>query len=251
MVLLIQSFPEYRESHLRDHHGKGLSTVRDGTVTALGDAGLVPDLTVAALKIALIRALLSPRAHARTLFKRRLHSQFHTGDAMTKMAACAYLLGMGGAMAWIGVVPVVVGVVVPLTVLYQQAQLLRLCVEHRWARPGAPRTRETIDDLTVPVFLGETPPEQGGSLAWGRWWLRIGGHVLARVILLPGDSGPGHDLHHLDARGDWANHIAERLTINAMRRHRDLPPFGGVWGYLNALDRCLDSFSAGTVAENA
>ena len=250
-VQLIQSFPEYRESHLRDHHGKGLSTARDGTVKALADAGLVSGLTVPALKFALICALFSPWAHARTLFKRRLRSQFQTGDAMTRATAWIYLAAIGGATAWIGVVPVVVGVVVPLTVLYQQAQLLRLCVEHRWARPGTPRTRETIDALTVPVFLGEAPPENGGRLAWCRWWLRMAGHALARITLLPGDSGPGHDLHHHDAKGDWANHIAARQSINAMRRQRGLPPYGGVWGYLNALDPCFDSFRAGTVAENA
>jgi len=135
---------------------------------------------------------------------------------------------------------VVLGWVLPVTVLYQQSALLRLVVEHHWDQyPNLRGKRADILPLTKAIFLGSVPPKNPNLIEWGSWILDMLLALIVRLTILPGDSGAAHDWHHQCPRGNWANYIAERRK--EARNHPD--NYDEIWGYHQALVKSLNSIS--------
>lgn len=240
-VLMIESFPVYLALHGKLHHSwKKLSTGEDPTVKALEMAGIVSGLPVRQLKINLLIGLFSPKYHLSVLFH-RLRSHSMTTSLHAKFAISTVITTQIAVVVWTGAMfDFAVAWLIPVTVLYQQAALLRLVVEHLREEPGAHRaSREDAASLTTAIFLGAAPPETGHPLAWLHWAWRMLCALTVRLAVLPGDSGPAHDWHHMHPRGDWPNYLAERRKEVQLRPQR----YTELWGYWTALEQSLRSIA--------
>lgn len=247
-LLVIKPFGRYALAHTLHHSPQALSTDAEETVIYLENVGIHPGLPFAANKAAFLRALVSPKLHTRSLVS-RITDQLRYGSRHNKAALLAYLAGVVGFAAFSGWwLPVALAWALPLTVGYQVAQTARLAVEHRWLRhaPAANgrRTARDVDELTVPVYCAIRPPCTKTFRALAAFYLGMLANAYVRWVVLPGDAGPSHDMHHDKPLSDWANHISARVGWLQRRAengsHEALQP---AWGYGEALNLCLASFS--------
>jgi fatty acid desaturase len=245
LLLFITEFGKYKHGHILHHKLNALSTPNDPTMQFLLLAGIEPGLTKRGLWGRLLTALISPRFHLLVL-RGRVVSHF-AGTSWRKRAAAAVygacLLFIPYATdAWLSFL---LAVVVPLVLLYQISQLLRLCAEHSWPEEvGAGRTREEYAELTSAVFIGAAPPAGVGStgarvLSWGAWGLSMTAHALARACVMVGDT-PCHDDHHQHptSRG-WCDYQTSRQR-NLERMAQN---YTEKWGLLRTIDANFESFS--------
>src|SRR5262249_25059603 len=90
---------------------------------------------------------------------------------------------------------------------------------------------------TSAIFLGDPAPTR--LSAWGVWWGRLLlWHLPARLLVLPGDSGPAHDLHTRQPKfKDWPNYLfAPQRAVEAKLAAAG-PPYTETWGsVLTAID---------------
>lgn len=251
LVLVIQPFEAYRRGHNKDHHGRNyLSTTIDPTVRFLvALLGLKPGLPVEELVRRFRRGLVSPAVHAR-LLRNRLVSPFTEGDALDRAGTVIYLGGGVALTAITGLwLPVLVGIVLPLTIGYQTAAIVRLVVEHHWpASPptGSRRTADEAVELTYNVMCVNPPPPDGTRPKIA-WYLGNISNAIVRLVALVGDSGPAHAEHHDRPRGRWENYGSEirRLRQNAITAGR---PLHEMWGFRAALRASLESFAKASPA---
>lgn len=164
---------------------------------------------------------------------------------MTRIVFAIHLLALGSLAYYVGGIAFGLAVALPLIVFYQQTQLLRICVEHLRAEDdGTHRSQAQMAALTHAIFLGTAPPRRRSPLAWTVWFLKMLGHVLIRLIVLPGESGAAHDYHHFRARGDWANYLdARRQHVAELEGQGKGHFYGEVWGLSEALRLSLTSIS--------
>ncbi|MET0624906.1 MAG: fatty acid desaturase [Pyrinomonadaceae bacterium] len=245
LLLFITEFDKYKHGHIGHHKLNVLSTPDDPTMQFLLLAGLEPGLTKRVLRRRLLTALVSPRFHLRVL-RGRVVSHFAGTSWRKRVAAAAYGAGLlfipFATGAWLSFL---LAIVVPLVLLYQISQLLRLCAEHSWSEEvGAGRTREDYAELTSAVFIGAAPPAGVGStgarvLSWGVWGFSMTGHALARACVMVGDT-PCHDDHHQHptSRG-WCDYQTSRQhnLERAAQNYREK------WGLLRTIDANFESFS--------
>ncbi len=251
-VLVVQHFERYSAEHVADHHARHHMTLRDPTVQAfLVSLQLHPGMSREQMWRRVLVKLVSPRFHAR-FFYSRVRSYFHDASpaervaTVTAMAVVAALATVTG-----GWVFVAVAWLVPLIVLYQISNTLRLCVKHTFPPRGLTerRGRDYFAGLTNAIFIGEAAPPEGLSTprriaAWGRWWLRmLVVHFPTRYLVLTGDT-VCHDFHHRHAMTkDWPNYIFAREADNASG-HPGWPPYRHVWGLVPAIDAVFASLAA-------
>jgi hypothetical protein len=249
-MLVIERFDSYSPKHLTQHHGRHtVSTQVDATVQFLVDTlGIVPGAPVEENKWRFLRGLISPRVHA-LMLAGRLASQFGAGASWgNRLATGGYVVVLASVAAAAGMMlPFFIGFVLPATLGYQVAQIARLMVEHRWApepAAGGRRSAAEHDALTVAVRCITALPEALTPIAIVAWSVETAFNILIRCTVLPGDSGPAHQWHHGQARGDWVNYIAASAAWEAARRAKGLSPSVEAWGYRAALQVTLESFAA-------
>jgi hypothetical protein len=251
-MLLIERFDSYAPKHTREHHGRNLvSTVVDATVQfLLCTLRIEPGAPDEVNRRRFLIGLVSPRVHA-VMLADRFASQFGKGASWINRAASGgyWALLVGLAVASGSTAAFVIGVVLPLTIGYQTAQIARLMVEHRWMAESPADGRRTVaqhDDLTVAVRCAVLPPAKWTLAATVIWTGDMAFNAFIRWTVLPGDSGPAHHYHHARARGDWVNYIAASALWEAERLARGLPPSEEAWGYGAALNLTLASFATAT-----
>jgi hypothetical protein len=145
---------------------------------------------------------------------------------------------------------------IPLTVLFQISNVLRLCVKHVFPDPGITvrRGTEYFGGLTNAIFLGDRTPERTlpplrRGLAWSRWaWRLVAVHAPVRYLVLTGDT-VCHDYHHRHPMSrDWPNYIfARQRDLEA--GHPGWPQYREVWGLVPAINLVLDSLAKADPAE--
>jgi hypothetical protein len=139
------------------------------------------------------------------------------------------------------IIPIVIGYLVPIALLYNISAFLELICEHTWMRPiGDTFGRQRITELSWGRFCGEAVPAGRGFVAWSAWTLRTAFyHFPCRILVLTGDA-PQHDFHHMAPNN-------RRWTVSAYER-RDAVNNGKmedreVWGLINAISIVFDSIS--------
>jgi hypothetical protein len=249
-MLVIERFDVYAPKHCKEHHGRHtVSTRVDATVQFLVDLlCIAPGAPVEENRRRFLRGLVSPRVHARMLAN-RLASQFGAGASWgNRLATGGYLVALAATAVAAGMVlPFLIGFVLPVTFGYQVAQIARLMVEHRWAAEPAVGGRRSVaqhDELTVAVRCVIALPTRNTPITMAMWSAEMAFNVLIRCTVLPGDSGPAHQWHHGQARGDWVNYIQAAAAWEEARRAKGLPPSTAAWGYRSALRMMLESFAA-------
>lgn len=241
-IVLIKSFAAYRRDHIRHHSSKHLLTDADETVQFLVYfARLEPGLTRRQLWRRMLLNFANPLFHLRWLSD-RVVSCFLVDGGPWRIARVAYWLVLLSVVTWAGAWRgFALAWVLPLTVCYNVSATLRLAAEHRWPTNAAVRSRarDFVCETTVAVFLGAPLPRVTG---WRRlyalpvWALRMVGHLLARVLVLVGDT-PCHDYHHRrPSSREWPNAIFARQA-DLERGCPGYPQnYGEVWGLFRAID---------------
>jgi hypothetical protein len=70
--------------------------------------------------------------------------------------------------------------------------------------------------------------------------------VLVRLLVVPGASGPAHDHHHLEPRGDFVNYVEAREAYRDRARARgESFAYTETWGLVAAIDANFRSFADG------
>ncbi|MFI6448454.1 fatty acid desaturase [Kitasatospora sp. NPDC050543] len=256
-LLMIQDFERYSSEHISDHHALHHMTLRDPTVQAfLVSLELRPGMTRRQMWRRVIGKTVSPAFHLRFLYA-RFRSYFHSATPAWRagaLAAAVLAAGLAtGLHLW---VHLLVAWVVPMTLLYQVSNILRLCVKHTFPSPGQEprRGKEYFAGLTNAIFIGEPAPEPDlpparRPAAWLRWWARmLLVHFPARYLVLTGDTVV-HDFHHRHPMSrNWANYLFAREEDHR-RGTPGWPPYREVWGLVPAIDLVFDSLRAADPAE--
>ncbi|HEY5833871.1 fatty acid desaturase [Streptomyces sp.] len=256
-LLVVQGFEQYSREHVADHHAVHHMTLRDPTVQAfLVSLELRPGMPRATMWRIVTRKLLSPRFHL-SFAVARVRSYAGNASRTTRVvtAVCYALLAAGSIAS--GLWPLLLlGWCVPLTVLFQISNTLRLCVKHTF--PSADTTERRgkayFASLTNAIFLGEAAPAPAlppvrRLLAWTRWALRMGlVHFPARYLVLTGDTVV-HDFHHRHPMSrQWADYVFARQR-DIESGHPGWPDYQEAWGLAAAVNRVFDSLSAADPAE--
>ncbi len=255
-LLLIEGFDRYRQEHTADHHSARHMSLHDPTVKALLiSIGLRPGMSRRTQWHRLLGKLVSPTFHLRFFFA-RLRSHFSSASP-TQRAVTALVLAASCLTATLtdGWLALTLGWVIPVTVLYQAASVLRLAVKHVFPAPGGPRRgREHFAGLTYGVFLGEPVPtprpgRAANAAAWVAWTLRmLLIHFPARYLVLTGDT-VCHDYHHRHPRSSrWANYVFARQD-DIDSGHQGWPPYREVWGFVPAVNLVFDSLTRADLDE--
>lgn len=254
-LLIVQHFDRYRSEHVADHHARHHMTLRDPTVQAfLVSLELSPGMSRRAMWARMLGKLVSPKFHLAFL-RARVLSYFHGASPLERVAAIG-LMALAAVMCSLvdgGWVFLIIAWLIPLTVLYQISNTLRLCVKHTFppaeADEGPRLGRDHFASLTNAIFIGEAvPPPSGVGLraltSWTRWFTRmLFIHFPSRYLVLTGDTVV-HDFHHRrPMTRDWANYLFARED-DALAGHRGWPEYRHVWGLVPAIDTVFASLSA-------
>jgi hypothetical protein len=253
-LLMVQHFERYRSEHVADHHARHHMTLRDPTVQAfLVTLELTPGMCRRDMWTRMLGKLVSPKFHLAFL-RARVLSYFHDASPLERAAAVAFMavVAVACSVTERGWVFLVTAWLIPLTVLYQISNTLRLCVKHTFPPASLDQDqrhgRDYFASLTNAIFLGEPapPPGRGGLPAlagWARWFARmLFVHFPSRYLVLTGDTVV-HDFHHRrPMTRDWANYIFAREG-DAAAGHPGWPEYRHVWGLVPAIDTVFASLS--------
>jgi fatty acid desaturase len=254
VLLLSQHFRSYQRAHLEDHHAaRSHMTLDDPTADLLIRwVGLRAGMSVPAMWRRLGLQLISPWFHLRMLGDRLV--SYYKGASVTHRAlSLLYAATLAGAGATWGWDVLLVAWVLPLTLPYNAALVIRACVEHTFRPaegelPGR-RGRAVIAGLSHSVFFGSPAPRPGLTplrrlAAWTWWWVRmVGYHLPARLMFVPGEAAT-HDWHsRYPHKLDWPSY--------AYARQRDLEAgcpgwpwtYTEVWGLHGAMNLVFRSLS--------
>lgn len=256
-VIIVQNFQRYRREHVSDHHAAHHMTLRDPTVQAfLIGLDIHPGMPVRTMWRHVLTRIASPVFHTR-FFVGRVQSFWRASSTREKVFG-AVLYGGGTALAVVTGNTVGLAVVwgVPLIVLFQISNTLRLCVKHTFPAPGTAhkRGKAYFGSLTHAIFIGEAAPPAGLGRAeavrqWTRWTLRmVFVHAPIRYLVITGDT-PVHDHHHRHpATPQWAHHLYERQR-DLDEGHPGWPPYTELWGLTDAINTTFATISAASPAE--
>jgi hypothetical protein len=244
-LLLIENYDSYKPGHLT-HHSHQLSTEMDPTVIALRSAGLREGTPFRALRSRMLLSMVSPSYHLRVLAF-RIRSYFVGTSIWKKLAVSIHLAALATLAALEPSIFLVVWFV-PHVIGYQSVQVVRAVIEH-WPEPA-----DTINKLdahlekTSAIFCAVAlPPRQphliGEVFSLIRWTARMAVEISCRYLFVSAD-GPNHDLHHVNARGDWADHINIRWHTEERLARRGLPPLTETWGFFHTIKLHLEAMSA-------
>ena len=144
---------------------------------------------------------------------------------------------------------VLVAWILPLTLFFQTAIVLRLVVKHVFpASDGPRRGKAYLASLSYGIFLGESVPAsylRGAPrlAAWARWGSRmLLIHFPTRYLVMTGDT-VCHDYHHRHPTAkNWAQYLFARQH-DIDNGHAGWPPYREVWSLRNAIDLAFDSLT--------
>jgi hypothetical protein len=242
-IVCSQNFESYRYDHFQIHHGlHTFGTSQDPVLTFIRQLGFTEELSRPQLWRRLWLSCISPAFHGRYLFSRLRHNFWAPrlarrgfavlwwGAVVGLLVSCPHLL-----------LPVAVGYLLPVLLLYNVSSFLELICEHVWMRPiASPSARQRITELIWGRFCGDAVPAGGGALAWLRWCARmLFYHLPCRMFVLTGDA-PQHDFHHIVPNGwRWTMSAYERQDTITAHKMEDRE----VWGLFAAIDIVFRNFS--------
>jgi fatty acid desaturase len=239
LPLLVLPHEAYVESHCVRHHGRAFgSEEEDPDASFLAWMGLRPGTPKAELCRRMVFGLLSPRTHAVYLWA-RFKANLFDGGLVRSVATASYLgclFFIGSTVGWMALT---VAWLAPLTLAYQASSILGWCSEHTWfERPRGDRGAWHAR-MTHARFFGAAYPVTGGLITRARWVAGMTGHLLMRLLVVPGDL-PSHDWHHRRANSSqWTTAAYARQA--AIENGEVYPK--ETWGLKAALDLVMSAIS--------
>ena len=187
----------------------------------------------------------------------RVRSFWHDAAATEKAISVSLYATAVAATVATGTWPALLIVwFVPLVLLFQVSNTLRLCVKHTFPAPDlrVQRGKEYFGGLTNAIFIGEAAPSPDllplrRTAAWCAWAARVlFVHAPARYLVLTGDTVV-HDFHHRHpSTPRWADYIFERQA-DADRGSPDWPAYKQAWELVAAINMVFDSLSVADPVE--
>ena len=236
LLLVIQSWNEYRHDHVTIHHSHQLATLDDPDLKFLIMLGFRPKRDRLESWRRLFSVLFSFRLDAYFLYF-RLRSNLWSPPAYRKLLT---LIVQGSLLFVVNILGLwtqyLVAWIFPLTLLYHRSALLQFISEHHWmlVRQPQEKMRVYLARLTSARFMGSAPPTSRSVRAWIIWWMQVPWHLFTRFFVIVGDM-PNHDWHHIHARGDWPNSSWERLAeVESGARFSE--HYTEIWGLLHSID---------------
>ena len=249
IALWLRDFDSYQKDHILHHKAKTALTLADETVKFLYlGVGLRPGMSKNELWRKLCTSLCSPIFHYKSL-KARFSACFLSHSLIHNVTAWGFwgviILSVSSIHFWS---IFLVAWVLPVTILYQIAQCLRLAAEHKWPENMSERDKLFVSHSTVAVFLGEPVPPPTLPIVlriarWVIWWIRMTGHLVVRLCVLQTDTLT-HDYHtRYPGTDDWANasYARQQDLDSGCPRWPEL--YQETWGLLAAIDGVLESLS--------
>lgn len=238
VLTFTQTAEAYRQEHFEQHHRYGVFSGKDDpAVQFLMRIGFKQGLSVPMLWVRLLFNVVSPQFHLYFLTQ-RVRSNFVDAKPIRMGAAYMHLLVwcVVVAMGWIGLTSFVLGVIVPIVLLYQVSVMLEFISEHAWLVPvpSVAHARDVHLSHSWARFCGSPTPslKNAGStiICAGQWFLWFVTHVIyhlpVRLLVLPGDL-PQHDFHHRSPNTtEWpmAAYGRQRYLRDAAPRTQELTP---------------------------
>ncbi|MDJ0820640.1 MAG: fatty acid desaturase [Paracoccaceae bacterium] len=240
VLAMTQSVLDYRKSHLPHHSKKTFATFDDEGSKFLVFCGFRPGMPREESWALFWRLMVSPRFHLGFLWHRLKLNLVRCGMGR-RIATLVWLGALALAAALIGVVPVVLAIVVPLTLLYQISSLVNTLTEHAWfSAAGETMQRDRYAARCWGRFCGDPWQPEQSSLSW--WMRMLFVHLPVRLMILPSDTA-AHDWHHLAA----ASHRARQwpYTIYFRQELIDAGDQHGfaqreLWGLKSMLDHVFE-----------
>ncbi|GAA3237980.1 fatty acid desaturase [Dactylosporangium siamense] len=241
----VQEYEDYSREHVSDHHSLSHMTMADPTARFIVETmRCEPLMSGRQMWLAMFRTMLSPAFQVRQMFWRLSTHRTAVRAALLMLTLAAEIALFAGVGSWW--IALLVWVI-PLTVLYNWAAVLRVSCRHLFPAAGHPlEGRAAIALGTHGIFLGEAVPDPAlrgmrRARGWASWWLRmLFVHLFNRLFVLVGD-GPCHDYHHRFPRSaQWVNYpFARRDDIAA--GHPMWLAYTEVWGLRAAIDEVFSS----------
>jgi len=254
-LLLIEPFAcrglGYAPKHNKDHHSPiKLATPSDPTYRFLTDyMGIRPGSPVRQNAWRLALNMLSAWTHGRVLIDRikvnLTGSKFTQVSTILQLCIWASLIVAGAGQV------LMVAWILPITLGFQLAQMLRLPIEHRW-RPADKDTYKphALRRALTPVnHLTESSLSEGANLTQRcTHCLRQALNLLLRIIVFPRDSSWGHAAHH-ERAFDIADgeRAAYDFRCQLIAMGKPVNPVN--WGYCAALLSFLRSVKSAAPAQ--
>lgn len=204
---------DYRADHFPHHALARFAGPRDPDAQAMARLGFTPGRPFEALKRNFWRLQVSPGYHLR-LTRQRLRSCFGQRQPVWRLAtawglwlAILLLAAAGGLL-----LPVLLGMVLPLLLAGNVAKLWHNASEHAWLL-DQPQQEAARQVALCPGRhpLPPLPPDGASVWRYVLWWLKLGVAALQRFVVCGGDNGWHHAHHgrparlaHLD-RWSWTN----------------------------------------------
>ncbi len=251
-LLLFKHFDIYKSEHMLHHNHKKLLTEEDEFADfVFGMCGLEAALPKRELWRRVLVNLVSPAFHGRFLL-RRVRAAWWSHDRLHNAVGISAWTALAGLAITTGHLPMLlVGWVLPVTVLLQVATVFRILCEHRFPEPEMilSRGKDFASHATAGVFPGSAPPQVScrsvaGAARWLAWWAdMLTVQLFVRLFVLVGDA-PCHDFHHRrPASRRWTSYIqARQADLDAgapgFRTH-----YQESWGLFRAVDENLASLS--------
>ena len=242
-----QEYHGYREDHFHKHHGlRSFGTFDDPVLDYIISTGFSPGASKSDLRRRLLITVVSPVFHWRYL-KRRIISNFWAGTRRRIVMAYIWWVMIIAAIAiWpFLIAPILIGYVLPLTILYHISAFLELLCEHRWVRSMEKSSlKQRIVALSWGRFCGDPVPSRRDLTQWVVWIARLlFYHIPCRIFVLNGDA-PSHDYHHIaphDKMWPISAYRREHYTVTGRLGTEE------VWGLAAAIDSVFDQFSQAEV----
>jgi hypothetical protein len=238
-----QDYEAYRHDHFRMHHALSIfATFQDPVMIFIRQIGFTEELSKRQLWQRLALITISPAFHGRYLFN-RLRSNLTCERLSRRVLAIAWWSGVIAVLALFPALrlPIAIGYLLPVFVLYGISGFLELICEHVWMRPlNAVSPRERAVELIWGRFCGDAVPVGQNGWMWLRWATRmLFYHLPCRMFVLTGDA-PQHDFHHaVPSNPNWTVSAYERRNAIAAGQMEDRE----VWGLFEAIDIVFSNMS--------
>ena len=250
-LTVVQPYDAYRQFHVHEHHGKRFSTLEDKDLAALYTLGIRPGVPVARMRLIVLWQCLSPVFHL-SYFWGRIRSNFEQTPPYRVAMLVAWLAALAAVGWWAGLRAFLIGIAIPMTVLYQVCSLLHLLTEHAWLlRTGNQTVRQSHVSNSHARFCGQELPsdELRGFrrlLSWSAWWMQhLLVHLPARLLIVQG-SLVVHDWHHRAGNNrNWTQAIQLRESEVQREAAQGLYTYTDIWGLGNVMNEVLVRISEG------
>jgi Fatty acid desaturase len=202
LVSFSQNPKAYYDDHVKKHHRVRVFTSGiDPDAAFLVSLGFRPGMSKKALWRRFWRTLFSPHYHARFGWA-RVRANIIDVTPKRRVLALGYLGTLVALGSWLGPLPAILAIVLPLGPLYQMSALAQFVGEHRWLvgdfDPGD--LQAYAERSQGRIALSPLPSAHITGLrkvfAWGCWSASQFGELLFRAGVTVGDLC-NHDVHHI------------------------------------------------------